>query len=164
MLSRDRARLLRMNVASSPQKNISLGNRSGRSASCLRASACKIDGTPAAGCGLDARGPELGCRAEACVSRVKAGPPPQPARGLLRQGFGEQLSRLRRKGWWAVTGSNRRPLRCKRSALPAELTARKRDHSLVAGSKREQKTRGATTRSAHPSAACRLGSEAASMA
>ena len=27
--------------------------------------------------------------------------------------------------WWAVTGSNRRPSRCKRDALPAELTARK---------------------------------------
>ena len=26
--------------------------------------------------------------------------------------------------WWAVTGSNRRPTRCKRAALPAELTAR----------------------------------------
>src|SRR5471030_129557 len=26
--------------------------------------------------------------------------------------------------WWAVTGSNRRPYRCKRYALPAELTAR----------------------------------------
>ena len=26
-------------------------------------------------------------------------------------------------GWWAVTGSNRRPSRCKRDALPAELTA-----------------------------------------
>src|SRR5665213_120822 len=26
-------------------------------------------------------------------------------------------------GWWAVTGSNRRPYRCKRYALPAELTA-----------------------------------------
>ena len=25
--------------------------------------------------------------------------------------------------WWAVTGSNRRPTRCKRVALPAELTA-----------------------------------------
>ena len=25
--------------------------------------------------------------------------------------------------WWAVTGSNRRPSRCKRDALPAELTA-----------------------------------------
>ena len=30
------------------------------------------------------------------------------------------------KGWWAMTGSNRRPLRCKRSALPAELIARLR--------------------------------------
>jgi hypothetical protein len=28
--------------------------------------------------------------------------------------------------WWAVTGSNRRPSRCKRDALPAELTARDR--------------------------------------
>lgn len=27
------------------------------------------------------------------------------------------------KQWWAVTGSNRRPYRCKRYALPAELTA-----------------------------------------
>jgi hypothetical protein len=26
--------------------------------------------------------------------------------------------------WWAVTGSNCRPPRCKRDALPAELTAR----------------------------------------
>ena len=26
-------------------------------------------------------------------------------------------------GWWAVTGSNRRPSRCKRDALPTELTA-----------------------------------------
>jgi hypothetical protein len=28
--------------------------------------------------------------------------------------------------WWAVTDSNRRPSRCKRDALPAELTARDR--------------------------------------
>src|SRR5689334_16147272 len=27
------------------------------------------------------------------------------------------------ESWWAVTGSNRRPYRCKRYALPAELTA-----------------------------------------
>ena len=26
--------------------------------------------------------------------------------------------------WWAMTGSNRRPSRCKRDALPAELIAR----------------------------------------
>src|ERR671916_1604205 len=26
--------------------------------------------------------------------------------------------------WWAVPGSNRRPSRCKRDALPTELTAR----------------------------------------
>src|SRR3546814_12449233 len=30
---------------------------------------------------------------------------------------------LFRSGWWAVTGSNRRHSRCKRDALPAELTA-----------------------------------------
>lgn len=29
-----------------------------------------------------------------------------------------------RRQWWAVTGSNRRPSRCKRDALPTELTAR----------------------------------------
>src|SRR5580704_15063174 len=28
------------------------------------------------------------------------------------------------EGWWAVTDSNRRPSRCKRDALPTELTAR----------------------------------------
>ena len=28
------------------------------------------------------------------------------------------------QGWWAMTGSNRRPSRCKRDALPAELIAR----------------------------------------
>ena len=27
------------------------------------------------------------------------------------------------KRWWAMTGSNRRPTRCKRVALPAELIA-----------------------------------------
>ena len=28
-----------------------------------------------------------------------------------------------KRKWWAVTGSNRRPSRCKRDALPTELTA-----------------------------------------
>lgn len=36
---------------------------------------------------------------------------PPPVRGTDRE-------------WWAVTGSNRRPSRCKRDALPTELTAR----------------------------------------
>src|SRR5215469_8655802 len=35
------------------------------------------------------------------------------------------LAREASEGWWAVTDSNRRPLRCKRSALPTELTALK---------------------------------------
>ena len=30
---------------------------------------------------------------------------------------------MEKNEWWAVTGSNRRPSRCKRDALPAELTA-----------------------------------------
>lgn len=30
---------------------------------------------------------------------------------------------IRMVAWWAVTGSNRRPSRCKRDALPTELTA-----------------------------------------
>ncbi len=48
--------------------------------------------------------------------------------------FGAQLWRFincgspaearQREGWWAVTVSNRRPSRCKRDALPTELTAR----------------------------------------
>ena len=29
--------------------------------------------------------------------------------------------------WWALTGSNRRPSRCKRDALPTELSARSRE-------------------------------------
>src|SRR5438552_4532567 len=61
----------------------------------------------------------------------KAGLPTEAAGNQtvrLRQGFGRQPSRLRREGWWAVTGSNRRPLRCKRSALPAELTALTEEH------------------------------------
>ena len=33
--------------------------------------------------------------------------------------------RYRAKRWWAMTGSNRRHLRCKRSALPTELIALK---------------------------------------
>src|SRR3546814_2235048 len=32
---------------------------------------------------------------------------------------------LRGEGWWAVTGSNRRPSGCKPLALPTELTARR---------------------------------------
>jgi hypothetical protein len=32
-------------------------------------------------------------------------------------------TRIEEGKWWAVTGSNRRPSRCKRDALPAELTA-----------------------------------------
>ena len=39
------------------------------------------------------------------------------------QGRSAECSRFRLE-WWAVTGSNRRPYRCKRYALPAELTAR----------------------------------------
>src|SRR6266550_8430177 len=50
-------------------------------------------------------------------------------RTLLRPyGLRMAAPRVARKGeaWWAVTDSNRRLLRCKRSALPAELTARSR--------------------------------------
>src|SRR3546814_19328180 len=36
----------------------------------------------------------------------------------------DACERLRTGMWWAVTGSNRRPSRCKRDALPTELTAR----------------------------------------
>ena len=40
----------------------------------------------------------------------------------FKQQFERKLGTANRK-WWAVTGSNRRPPRCKRGALPAELTA-----------------------------------------
>ena len=33
--------------------------------------------------------------------------------------------------WWAMTGSNRRPTRCKRVALPAELIALKKRRPLI---------------------------------
>ncbi len=55
---------------------------------------------------------KLACRAVACAS----------AR-LRLTGFGATASaRFASAGWWAVTGSNCRPSRCKRDALPTELT------------------------------------------
>ena len=36
------------------------------------------------------------------------------------------VDRVAVRHWWAMTDSNRRPLRCKRSALPTELIARAR--------------------------------------
>jgi hypothetical protein len=35
--------------------------------------------------------------------------------------------------WWAVRGSNPRPSRCKRDALPTELTARHAGKRAIAG-------------------------------
>src|SRR5665213_1631423 len=49
---------------------------------------------------------------------------------LRPSGYGAAaFSRFASEGWWAVTGSNRRPYRCKRYALPAELTALVRPHT-----------------------------------
>ena len=46
-------------------------------------------------------------------------------RRLRPSGYGAAaFSRFASEGWWAVKGSNLRPYRCKRYALPAELTAR----------------------------------------
>ena len=39
------------------------------------------------------------------------------------------------KRWWAMTGSNRRPTRCKRVALPAELIALYTSKYKIADSK-----------------------------
>ena len=39
---------------------------------------------------------------------------------------------LRLCRWWALTGSNRRPTRCKRAALPAELSAPLREDAPLA--------------------------------
>ena len=62
----------------------------------------------------------MACRAEVRVQIVRLRP----------EGYGATaFIRLANEGWWAVTGSNRRHLRCKRSALPAELTARRAAYS-----------------------------------
>src|SRR5687768_3878981 len=44
------------------------------------------------------------------------------------------------RDWWAVTGSNRRPSRCKRDALPTELTAQAQvlGHAPATGARRRQ--------------------------
>lgn len=52
--------------------------------------------------------------------------PKQAGRARLRPKWASARQPSQRsacEGWWAVTGSNRRHLRCKRSALPTELTA-----------------------------------------
>jgi hypothetical protein len=47
-----------------------------------------------------------------------------PIFAARQSGIGRLLHRHMSATWWAVTGSNRRPPRCKRDALPTELTAR----------------------------------------
>ena len=59
---------------------------------------------------------EITCAWRASPAKVR---PPSPC--PWRRSVG--LKRSRRKIWWAMTGSNRRHLRCKRSALPTELIA-----------------------------------------
>ena len=63
------------------------------------------------------RSNHLSYRPAACPSRFGfelrvSGPPPRVA---LRRAV------LLRQNWWSWSGSNRRPLECKSSALPAEL-------------------------------------------
>ena len=41
------------------------------------------------------------------------------------------------KIWWRITGSNRRPLRCQRSALPAELIPQIVEKCIMKVSKRK---------------------------
>jgi hypothetical protein len=50
---------------------------------------------------------------------------PDRPKSLAPRTTAEKAARMKEfsRGWWAVTGSNRRPTRCKRAALPAELTA-----------------------------------------
>lgn len=49
--------------------------------------------------------------------------------------------------WWAMTGSNRRPTRCKRAALPAELIALSREGTMCQAC--PHKSRGVSTSSAN---------------
>ena len=53
--------------------------------------------------------------------------------------------------WWALTGSNRRPTRCKRAALPAELSAPLREDAPLAS--RADRTRLLETPTSPPRAA-----------
>ena len=41
-----------------------------------------------------------------------------------KKGISDNLRKCLNLRWWAMTGSNRRHLACKASALPAELIAR----------------------------------------
>ena len=58
-----------------------------------------------------AAGPSANCVRRACILLICV----RVMRQIWRRG--------RVSDWWAVTGSNRRPSRCKRDALPTELTA-----------------------------------------
>src|SRR6476661_6809830 len=65
---------------------------------------------------LAGAGMSLACGDDIHIDRAEdedAGHASCPAPTLTLQG----------ESWWAVTGSNRRPSRCKRDALPTELTA-----------------------------------------
>src|SRR5215813_3029355 len=68
-----------------------------------------------------------GCRSAASMGGREARLRPSgtsigsPAAGVSQRTF---------QGWWAMTGSNRRPSRCKRDALPTELIARPIDRRL----------------------------------
>src|SRR5437763_7486643 len=91
--------------------------------------------------------------------------PPSPfglRRGSLRsftpniQAGLPTVARKASEGWWAVTGSNRRPLRCKRSALPAELTALN-DRHLIRRRAAANAAQATPVRSTHLSAVFRRG-------
>ena len=85
-------------------------------------------GTPRTAAG---RSPEARRGTAWAASPAQAGRPRDTARLRPPQGRAVRPERLRTKliaptawcEWWAVTVSNRRPSRCKRDALPTELTA-----------------------------------------
>ena len=53
---------------------------------------------------------------------VSAGTPPQVGDDIGGQRRAAPASRSFSEGWWSRSGLNRRPLRCQRNALPAELS------------------------------------------
>lgn len=72
--------------------------------------------------GRDPQGDALGGRHRGTASRTRS----RTISGAAPEGTSRDPRRNPTISWWAVTGSNRRPSRCKRDALPTELTARPR--------------------------------------
>ena len=75
--------------------------------------------------GLIVSRPQLNADAEAitCIPRWRRRWMPWKAAGVYGQKRGRIPESQIEKGWWTAGGSNSRPPRCERGALPTELAA-----------------------------------------